>query len=284
LAAQELECARELAQIIAEWGKPVAIQTMYHRSQAAGLLRGAGVPVFAAIEDAAAALSHLRGARARTGPSAYPEPLAPMAATGYWQARQMLSGEGVAFPDARLVKTSSEALAAASGIGYPVVLKAMGLLHKSDSGGVALGLGSAAGLAAAFGRMETNLRAPAYVVEAMADTRDGVELIVGVQRDRSFGPVAMVGIGGTLAEVHRDVAFALAPVSAADAAELLLSLRMSPVLAGLRGKPGVDVAAAARAIERISTAAAAHPELASVEVNPLAVTPDGAIALDARAC
>ncbi|MDR1188779.1 MAG: acetate--CoA ligase family protein [Bifidobacteriaceae bacterium] len=284
LARDELDCARQLARMVSAQDKPVAVQTMYHRSPAADVLRQGGVPVFAAIEDACVALAHLRGPRARHDRPAQPEAAAPVASNGYWDARAMLMDAGLAFPAARLVSTRAEALAAGEAIGYPVVLKAMGLLHKTDSGGVALGVDSREALAAAFDRMHAKLAAPAYTVEAMAELRDAVELIVGVQRDPRFGPVAMVGIGGILAEVQKDVAFALAPLTSHDAAVLLRSLRSAPVLGGLRGKPGVDLAAAANGIVQITNAACAHPELVSLEVNPLAVTPGGAIALDARTC
>jgi hypothetical protein len=130
--------------------------------------------------------------------------------------------------------------------------------------------------------MEARLSPPGYCVEAMADLRDGVELIVGVQRDPRFGAVAMVGLGGVLTEVLRDVAFALAPVDAGVARRMLDRLTASPLLHGVRGRPAVDVDAAAAAIARVTEVAAAHPELASLEVNPLLARPDGALALDAR--
>jgi succinyl-CoA synthetase beta subunit len=130
--------------------------------------------------------------------------------------------------------------------------------------------------------MQARLAPPGYVVEAMADLRDGVELIVGVQRDPRFGPVAMVGLGGILTEVLHDVAFALAPVSAAEARRLLERLSAAALLHGVRGRPAVDLDAAAAAIARVTAVAAAHPELASVEVNPLLARPSGALALDAR--
>lgn len=104
-----------------------------------------------------------------------------------------------------------------------------------------------------------------------------------MNHDPRFGPVAMVGLGGVLTETLRDVAFALAPVPARRAEELLRGLRSAALLAGVRGRPAVDVAAAAAVIERITTVAAAHPEIAELEVNPLLVRPDGALALDARA-
>jgi acetate---CoA ligase (ADP-forming) len=109
-----------------------------------------------------------------------------------------------------------------------------------------------------------------------------VELIVGTRWDPRFGPIALVGLGGVYTEVLRDVATALGPVDASEAERMLMSLRSAPLLRGARGRPPVDVAAAADAIARLSRVAAAHPEIAELEVNPLLVTADGAMGLDAR--
>jgi succinyl-CoA synthetase beta subunit len=158
----------------------------------------------------------------------------------------------------------------------------MGLLHKSDSGGVALGLSTEQELVAALTRMQNALNAPGYCVEAMADLRSGVELIVGVQRDPRFGPVAMVGLGGVYTEVLADVTFALAPVDADTGRGLIENLRAAALLHGVRGRPPVDLEAAGAAIAAITATAAAHPEITELEINPLLVTPEGALGLDAR--
>ena len=116
----------------------------------------------------------------------------------------------------------------------------------------------------------------------MADLDNGVELIVGVRQDPRFGPVAMVGLGGIYTAVIPDVGTALAPVSARTAERLLRSLRGAALLSGARGRPEVDIGAAADAIACITQMAAAHPELMDVEVNPLLVLTSGVLALDAR--
>jgi acyl-CoA synthetase (NDP forming) len=117
----------------------------------------------------------------------------------------------------------------------------------------------------------------------MAPLADGVELLIGSRWDTRFGPVALAGSGGIYTEVLRDTAVALAPVTDEQAEAMLRSLKAAPLLAGIRGRPPTDVQAAARALAALSRAAAAHPELAELEVNPLLVTPAGAVALDARA-
>jgi acyl-CoA synthetase (NDP forming) len=130
--------------------------------------------------------------------------------------------------------------------------------------------------------MEEALRPPWYSVEALAPLSRGLELIVGARRDPRFGPVLLVGAGGLYAEIVKDVAVALAPVSEAGAEALFRSLRVAPLLGGARGKAAVDVAAAARAAAALSRVAAEHPEIAEIEINPLLALPDGALGLDAR--
>jgi citrate lyase gamma subunit len=116
----------------------------------------------------------------------------------------------------------------------------------------------------------------------MAPLGSGIELLIGARRDHSFGPILLVGAGGVFAELLKDVAVALAPVTEEQAEALIRSLRIAPLLLGARGKTALDVAAAARAAAALSRAAAEHPEIAEIEVNPLLVTPSGALALDAR--
>jgi len=144
------------------------------------------------------------------------------------------------------------------------------------------GIDSGDGLSDAHARLASKLDPPSFSVEEMADLRGGVELIVGARWDPRFGPTVLVGMGGTATEVLRDVQVALAPVDEDEAARMLGRLRTAPLLGEHRGRPAVDVAAAARAVARLSEYAAAHPEIAELEVNPLLITPSGATALDAR--
>ncbi|MFE5117597.1 acetate--CoA ligase family protein [Arthrobacter koreensis] len=283
LGQAEIETARQITRIVARHGKPVVVHTMRSTSAAAQVLADGQVPVFAAIEDAAASLAVLHHTRPVRPLAVLPATAeCPVQATEYWDARELLRQAGVTFPQARLVGNNTDAAAAAGEIGYPVALKAMGLLHKSDSGGVALNLASETELINAMTRMDSALHPPGYCVEAMADLAEGVELIVGVQIDPRFGPVAMVGLGGIYTEVLADVAFALAPVDAPTARALLEKLRAAALLYGVRGRPAVDLDQAASTIAAITELAAAHPEIAELEVNPLLVTPTRALGLDAR--
>ncbi|MFE6844582.1 acetate--CoA ligase family protein [Streptomyces sp. NPDC057686] len=285
LAEGETRAAKEIVAHLAAVPKPLVVQSMYPHSPSCRVLAEAGVPVFAATEDAARALAAMTGRAAAHGGAVPPLPpaAAPLRDPGYHGVRALLGAVGVRFPEAREITDEAGLLAAAAAFDGPYVLKALHVLHKSDAGGVALRLADRAALLAAYREMRAWLGAPAYSVEAMADLTDGIELIVGVHRDPRFGPVAMVGLGGILTETLRDVAFSLAPVPAGRAETLLRGLRSAALLDGVRGRPPVDVAAAAAAVERITAVAAAHPEIAELEVNPLLVRPDGALALDARA-
>lgn len=283
LARQEIETAHEMAAVAARHGKPVVVHTMHHASEAAKALAAAGIPVFSAVEDAARTLAIFGDGLAPRCPGALARVAqTPAESDSYWESRELFRAAGVDFGAAALVETADEAAAAAEQIGFPVVVKAMGLLHKSDSGGVALGLADAAAVHAAVTDMQTRLSPPSFCVEEMADLSSGVELIVGVQTDPRFGPIAMVGLGGIFTEVLKDVAFALAPVEVDDARRLLESLRAAALLHGVRGRAAVDLDAAARAVAAITAVAADHPEIAELEINPLLATSAGAQGLDAR--
>ncbi len=318
--ALERDGALRMAAAAERSGTPVVACSTYPRSPAAGLLRSRGVPVYRETDAAVRALRHLveageaearlaaeRDGRRGDGLLSVPAPASPLSLTsgapradvtvedapaprtgaaaiahGYWLARGALVEAGLEVVEARRATGDAEALAAAASLGYPVALKALGLLHKSDQGGVALGISDADECRAALDDMRARLSPPVFSVERMASTSEGVELIVGCRWDRHFGPVLLVGLGGLYAELLADVRMALAPVGEAGAIELLERLRGAPLLFGARGRPPLAVAAAAHAAAALSRFAAAHPELAELEANPLLVTADGALALDAR--
>jgi acyl-CoA synthetase (NDP forming) len=282
LAEVEVESARVMAQAARSSGRPLAVHSMYPSSAAAAELRAGGVPVYRTIEGAMRSLSETAGVTP-TGLAPIPVPQPRLADLGYWEVRAALAAAGLQFPSAHLVHDSAELDAVLPQVQYPVVLKAMGLLHKSDLGGVRLGIADAEQLRAEYDSLVARLAPPAVTIEQMVDTADGVELIVGVRVDPRFGPVAMVGVGGVLTEVLDDVATSLAPVTAGRATDLLRSLRSAALLSGVRGRPAVDLDAVSAAVAAITEFACAHPELADVEVNPLLATAGGAVALDARA-
>jgi acyl-CoA synthetase (NDP forming) len=282
LAELEVESARAMARAVVASGRPLAVHSMYPQSAAAAELRAGGVPVYRTIEGAMRSLAETAGV-SPAGLTPAPPVASPLTDLGYWSVRAALVDAGIDFPAAHLVEDVDGLEAAASQVRYPVVLKAMGLLHKSDVGGVRLGIADAEQLRTEYASMVSRLAPPAVTVEEMADTSDGVELIVGVRVDQRFGPIAMVGVGGVLTEVLDDVATSLAPVEPGRVADLLRSLRSSALLDGVRGRPAVDLGGVAEAVSAITRFACAHPELTDVEVNPLLATAQGAVALDARA-
>ncbi len=284
---RETHVARSIVDAVAAAGRPLLVQAMYWRSAPASALREGRVPVYREIEAALGALARVV-ASVEAPPRGVPEatPLTgaaePVEALGYFEAPEVLARAGVPLVASARVETEDEAVAAALDLGYPVALKALGLVHKSDEGGVALALAGLDELVTAFRDIEGRLTPPAYAVERMAETEAGVELIVGCKRDPRFGPLLLVGLGGIHAEVVRDVAVTLAPAEVGEVETLLRSLRGAPLLLGARGRPAVDVGAAAEAAVALSRLAAERPEIREIEVNPLLVRPQGAVGLDAR--
>jgi len=285
LREPETDAARGLARAAAETGRTVVVQTMYWQEPPARALRDGGVPVYRDVEASLSSLACAvrAGERPPAGVPGLPGAAPPLEQAGYLEARGLLAAGGVPLAEAVRVETEEQALGAAAELGYPVVLKALGLVHKSDAGGVEVGLEDGAALSAAFAAMDARLAAAAYAVERMVDAPAAVELIAGCRVDPRFGPILLVGLGGILAEVLRDTAVALAPATAGEVEGLLRGLRGAALLTGVRGRPPLALGAAAEAAAALSRVAAAHPELSELEVNPLLVTPDAALALDARA-
>jgi acetate---CoA ligase (ADP-forming) len=282
-SAQEVASADVMLDAV---GGPAAllVHTMYWRAPCAWRLREGRIPVYrdvGAAVDAIERLARLNESHPRPVPE-LPEAAEAVVDTGYFASRTLLEQAGVTFAAARRVTTWDEAREAAEEVGYPVVLKALGTLHKSDAGGVTVGLADEVALRSTFAALVERLRPAELSVEATAPVADGLELIVGARRDPRFGPVLVVGVGGVYAEIVRDVAVALAPTTADEAAQLLRGLRVAPLLAGARGRPALDVRAAAEAAAALSRIAAEHPEIAELEINPLLVLPRGCLGLDAR--
>jgi acyl-CoA synthetase (NDP forming) len=282
-----------LAVFMADGDAPVALQ----RS-------GQPIPRYLFPEDAARALGHAaRYGRWREAPvgeirsfeDTRPDEAAALiaralSAGGGWLAptelAALLDCYGLRLPASREVSDPAAAGRAAAELGGQVALKAIasGLVHKSDAGGVAIGLEpdeverSAAGMREKLA--DAGFVVEAFLVQAMAPP--GVELIVGVVQDRAFGPLVACGAGGTSAELLRDVAVRLTPLSDLDASEMLRSLKMFPLLEGYRGLPPSDVAAVEELLLRVSALVEAHPEIAEMDLNPVLALPDGPLVIDAR--
>jgi acetate---CoA ligase (ADP-forming) len=168
-----------------------------------------------------------------------------------------------------------------------VALKAVapGLVHKRDVGAVATSLRTPAELQRAAQAMKTSVAAAGYEVRGLMVQpmiTDGVELIIGMVQDVSFGPVMACGAGGTHTELLKDVAVRITPVTDLDAAEMLRTLKLYPVLTGYRGAATCDIGAVESLLQRISAMVDAHPEIAELDCNPVIARPDGAVVVDAR--
>ncbi len=277
----EVEAAHEIVADVRRGGVPVVVQSMSGPSASLDVLRAGGIPVFAAVEDAVAALVRLGEPTTRP----LPELPAPVGVQhhDYAGLKAVIREAGVPVATSIEVGSQPAVLAAAGTLPAPYVLKALGLLHKSDEGGVVLGIPDADALLDQYDRLVARFPGASIVVEPMVDRSAGVELLVGVVRDPRFGAVLTVGAGGTLAEVLQDTAVTLAPVDVGAARELLGRLRLAPLLTGFRGSPALALDAAADAVARLSSLGAAVADWAEFEVNPMLVTVDGVVVLDARA-
>ena len=215
--------------------------------------------------------------RPRLGQAALP-PAGWLAADA---ARDLLAGAGIPVIETALCGDAEAAVVAAGRLGYPVVLKVdhPSLTHKSDVGGVRLGLATAEAVRAAAADLLALADGAALLVQPQ---RAGIELLVGGVRDPEFGPVVMAGLGGVLVETRPDVQLAVAPVDVAQAAVMLKSLRGGAVLGGVRGGAAADVAAVAALIVRVGDLMMGHPEISELDLNPVLASATGCIAVDWR--
>ena len=268
---------------------PAALQARYE---------AAGYPVFEDPSRAIAAIAALgRFGRSFASGRRDPPPIAGMAALppagalGEHAAKGLLAAAGIPVVEERLAASATEAVAAFTEFGRPVVLKIASpdIAHKTEIGGVLLGLGDAEAVAQGFDTLAA--RAREHRPDARIDgvlvapmLAGGVETIIGVQRDPVFGPVVMFGLGGVFVEVLKDVTFRLARFEVAVARAIIREIKGAALLDGARGAPPSDIDALATALSRVSCFAAAHADgIASIDINPFLVLPrgQGAVALDA---
>jgi acetyl coenzyme A synthetase (ADP forming)-like protein len=200
----------------------------------------------------------------------------------------VLRAAGIPLAPSRVVPPD-EAAGAAEELGYPLVAKAIapGLLHKSDVGGVILGLRDAAGVASAVDSLRRRLAAAGHRLEAVQLQRQvegGLEALVGVVGDPTFGPLVVCGLGGVQVELLRDASFRLPPVTDLDAKEMIDRLRLKALFDGYRGAPPADRAALEQLVQRVSALVEAVPQLRELDLNPIKVLPpgQGALVVDAR--
>ncbi|MGW0039024.1 acetate--CoA ligase family protein [Gordonia sp. NPDC003376] len=278
----ELDVADELAALVERHRVPLIVHSMSADSPTVHRLREHGIPVHHDIARTLRSLGHANLLRIHPGRTA--SPLAPLRigpSETYGRARDSLQEQGIRFTPARTVACGADVEAATEELTAPYVLKAGWIAHKTEVGGIALGLTDAAQATAALLDMQHRLGDGEYVLEEQDTDRNVVEILVGARRDRDLGPTITVGGGGTEAELWQDVRTELAPVGIATARDMLTTLRTWKLLTGWRGKPAVDVDSLAAVIARVSEILVADDTIAELEINPVRVGTGGSLAADA---
>lgn len=258
-------------------------------------MRALGVPYFPSTERAFRAVQRLCAFSARRFERTDAPPL-PLALPAHrtvvpeYEAKQLLAQAGIPFAPGRFAATVDDAVAAGQALGWPVALKAQSaaLSHKSDAGGVILGVDGPEALRQAWrqlhdsvARHDSRIALDGVLVEAMG--RRGLELIVGARNDAQWGPVILVGMGGVTAEVLHDVRLLDADLTAAEVLRELGQLKAAALLHGYRGAPRLDLAAVADLVVRLGQVLRAAPAIREIDLNPVVVYPqgEGVVALDA---
>jgi acyl-CoA synthetase (NDP forming) len=205
------------------------------------------------------------------------------------ESKEFLKAAGIDVIDTRLATSREEAISTSRKLGFPVVLKIASpdIVHKSDAGGVKLGLKTAGEVAKAYDQIleairRNHPRAKVKGVAVQKMARLGVEVIIGMSKDAQFGPVLMFGLGGIMVEVLKDVSFGIVPLSRRDAAEMLREIRGYPLLKGYRGQEAVDIACLEEWLLKVSAFVEKHPEIRELDLNPILAYSHGAVAVDAR--
>jgi acyl-CoA synthetase (NDP forming) len=279
-------------------GIPVPVYVCWVAPRAAdqhtAVLQEAGIPCFAWPERTARAagvavrcgLRIAAGAASRPGPPAGRKPprITVPAGPGLLDpaaARGLLAAAGVPVVETVRCESAEAAAAAAARLGYPVVAKVAHpeLTHKSDVGGVRLGLRTEAAVRSAAGDLLALASGAAVLVQPQ---REGIELVIGGVRDPDFGPVVMAGFGGVLVEARRDVQLAIAPVDEAQARAMLRALRGAAVFTGLRGRPAVDLGPVEALIVTVGELLAEHPAITELDLNPVLAGAGPLVAVDWR--
>ena len=308
----EEDAAHRLGKLVRETGKPIVIHSLYKfaRPHAHELLRYYGIPVFDSVDVACrciAALAqyghYLNRHHRRTnfvlhwGADSKAEGRAIIEsalAEGRrvlleHEAKRLLGLHGAPVSDDRLAGSAEEAAAVAAEIDGPVALKICSpdILHKSDAGGVRLGLVGEAEVRRAFdeivaaaGRHKPGADIRGCIVSPMA--RPGTEVIIGTKIDPQFGPVILFGIGGILVEVLEDVVFRVLPISRSAARKMLSELRSAPILNGVRGQPPADHEALVELLLAASRLVESYPRIREMDLNPVIARQDGLTVVDAR--
>jgi acetate---CoA ligase (ADP-forming) subunit beta len=205
------------------------------------------------------------------------------------EAKQLLAEAGVPVVTTVLAATSEEAREKSEQLGYPVVLKVVSpdISHKSDVGGVRIGLVDGDAVTAAYEEIIASSKkaVPGAAITGVAVqpmAADGTEVIIGMTRDPQFGPVMMFGLGGILVEILKDVSFRVIPLTQRDATQMIDEIRGHAILDGIRGQPPLDKESLCSVILKVALFIEQNPEIQELDLNPMFVYAEGAIAVDAR--
>jgi acyl-CoA synthetase (NDP forming) len=309
LEETERQAAAAMGGLVEPAGKPLVLHSVYaeRRSEALDTLRQAGVPVTSSLEVATRCIAatvergrHLGRRPVRLVRRAQPRPEAFRAAQSSGralllepEARRLVESYGVGVARGRFCASAGEAATAADEIGYPVVLKVVSasIIHKTEAGGVLVGVEDAAAVRSGFEQLQA--RARRYTGLEGSAAMDGVlvsemlptptaELLVGARRDEQFGPIVSVGLGGIAVELIGEVAIRPLPVSRADVLDMLTQGKIGTALGGVRGRAAADRKAMADLVLSLADALLANPEIAALESNPVFACPDRAVAVDVR--
>jgi len=205
------------------------------------------------------------------------------------ESKELLKKAGIPVVEAKLARSKKEAMSVSKEMGFPVVLKISSpdVVHKSDSGGVKLGLANATQVGKAYTEIISSVKQayPEAQIEGVSIqpmAPPGVEVIVGMSKDPQFGPVLMFGLGGILVEVLKDVSFRIVPVTERDAREMIREIKGYPILEGYRGQKPASIPALEKLIVKVSQFVEKNPQIKELDLNPIFAYPDKAVAVDAR--
>jgi acetyltransferase len=302
-----------ITKLVKKYNKPIINHSMYQPSRPKSLqiLSDGGVPVYPTVETAMKCMSALAQYRSyldRFEEEEKEEPIALPAdrVSGVrtiigkvrdagrvnlveTEAREILKAYSLPMSDFKLARSKDEAIEVAKGIGYPVAMKIVSphIIRKSDAGGVKLNLKNKEDVAKAFTEITNNARAYnkeaeiyGVIVTPMEDK--GVETIIGMTSDQTFGPTIMFGLGGIFVEALKDVSFRVAPLTRKDAYDMIKQIKGFPILKGARGQKPADIDALAAAIMKVSTMVMENPHIKQLDLNPVLAFRNGVSVVDAR--
>jgi acyl-CoA synthetase (NDP forming) len=205
------------------------------------------------------------------------------------ESKQLIKQAGISVSDTRLAISGEEAISISKQFGFPVVLKIASpdVVHKSDAGGVKVGLKTSKQVGKAYDSILGAIRQkyPQAMIQGVSVqkiARPGVEVIIGMSKDAQFGPVLMFGLGGILVEILKDVSFRIVPLTKRDAGEMIKEIKGYPLLQGYRGQEPVDVLNLEELLLKVSDFVEQNPVVKELDLNPIFAYSNGAIAVDAR--